>query len=51
LARDDEQAWEYLAECLAGEREIDVDRAPEALPRFVGDDRDRPRAESVEVEG
>jgi tRNA-dihydrouridine synthase 3 len=51
LARDDEQAFDYLADCLTYEREISPLDAPEPLPVYVGDDRDRPRMETVEVEG
>jgi tRNA-dihydrouridine synthase 3 len=43
LARTDEAAHEYLADCLTFEREIDVQSAPEA--------DQRERAELVEAEG
>lgn len=51
LARGDEQAFDYLADCLTCEREVSPAAAPEAAPTHVGDDRDRPRIEMAEVEG
>ena len=51
LARGDEQAFDYLADCLTDERELIVDEAPAPLPIYTGDDRDRPRVETAGVEG
>jgi tRNA-dihydrouridine synthase 3 len=51
LARSDEQAFDYLTQCLALEREIEPERAPAPLAVYAGDDRDRPRPELAEVEG
>jgi hypothetical protein len=51
LARSDEQAFDYLADCLAHHREIAPDDTPPAVPRLVGDDRDRRRSDAAEVEG
>jgi tRNA-dihydrouridine synthase 3 len=51
LARADEQAFDYLADCLTHNREIVVQDAPQPVPRQSGDVRDRPRTELVEVEG
>jgi tRNA-dihydrouridine synthase 3 len=50
LARDDEQALDYLTGCLAHNREIDSLDAPPAVPPPV-DDRDRRRQDLAEVEG
>jgi tRNA-dihydrouridine synthase 3 len=51
LARSDEQALAYLADCLLFRREIVPGDAPAPAPAYEGDDRDRPRMESTEVEG
>ena len=51
LARDDEQAWDYLADCLVMGRDVAVDAAPPPRPTDVGDDRDRPRTDLTDVEG
>lgn len=51
LTRGDAEASDYLAECLLNDREIVPAEAPAALPAYVGDDRDRPRQDAVEVEG
>jgi len=51
LARSDEPAFDYLADCLADHREIDPAVVPPAAPHSVGDDRDRRRPDIAEVEG
>ena len=51
LARNDEQAFDYLADCLTYDREVVVTEAPAPLPAYAGDHRDRPRVETAEVEG
>jgi hypothetical protein len=51
LARGDDNAFEYLADCLTGRREIVPDEAPPLTPAFAGDDRDRPKRDLAEVEG
>lgn len=51
LARGDEPAFDYLADCLAGGHDVDPAGAPPPLPPAVGDARDRRRAEAAEVEG
>ena len=48
LARSDAPAFAYLADCLALERAIDPDVAPEPATVFAGDDRDRPALDAVE---
>jgi hypothetical protein len=50
LARGDDDAFDYLADCLTGRREIKPDEAPPLAP-FAGDDRDRPKRDLAEVEG
>jgi tRNA-dihydrouridine synthase 3 len=50
LTRDDEQAFDYLAECLTSGNEIVPADAPEPAAA-VGDDRDRARMDAAEVEG
>jgi tRNA-dihydrouridine synthase 3 len=47
LARDDESAWDYLADCLVTGLEIDATAVPPPTPRPVTDDRDR----ALAVEG
>jgi tRNA-dihydrouridine synthase 3 len=49
LARADEQAFDYLADCLTHRREIDTNSAPPALP-VARDQRER-RPDVAEVEG
>ena len=51
LGRNDEQAFDYLADCLADHREIDPAGAPAAVPARAGDDRDRRTPDVAEVEG
>jgi tRNA-dihydrouridine synthase 3 len=51
LARGDDNAFDYLADCLTGRREIVPDEAPPLPPAFAGDDRDRPKRDLAEVEG
>ena len=51
LARDDEQAFDYLADCLAHQREINPGDVAPAARVEVGDHRDRRRADVAEVEG
>lgn len=51
LARTDERAADYLADCLTHEREIVVGEVPEPIVEEAGDDRDRQRAARAEVEG
>jgi tRNA-dihydrouridine synthase 3 len=50
LARSDDQAFDYLADCLTDHRQIDPDHAPLAAP-IVGDNRDRHRSDVAQVEG
>jgi tRNA-dihydrouridine synthase 3 len=50
LARGDEQAFDYLADCLTHSREIAADIAPPAAPQEVGDHRDR-QPDLAQVEG
>jgi tRNA-dihydrouridine synthase 3 len=51
LARDDEQAFAYLAECLLAGHDIDPEKAPPPRAVQVADRRERAGAEVVEVEG
>jgi tRNA-dihydrouridine synthase 3 len=51
LARDDEQAFDYLTECLVTGREVEPDAAPVPQPEYSGDARNRPRPVVAEVEG
>ena len=50
LARNDDAAFDYLADCLVMERAIEPDRAPAPAP-VTDDDRRQPAADAQEVEG
>jgi tRNA-dihydrouridine synthase 3 len=50
LARGDEQAFDYLADCLTHRREIAAHIAPPAAPSVARDHRDR-HSDAVQVEG
>ena len=50
LARNDDVAFDYLADCLVMERAVEPDRAPAPAPA-TDDDRRQTVADAQEVEG